>query len=147
MKIHNSVNKTPKYCDFLWKILLLCRRISITFSWNTSWATEKCPTLKCDDWNIFFLHKQSWNIFESFNFFYHHIVSMLCMGTLNLTPILENSLKNPDASFLNARYCGEWEEGVKQGQGKFTYHNGDVFTVSSSYISYNICNICHGYDS
>ena len=56
------------------------------------------------------------------------------MGTLNLTPILENSLKDPDASFLNARYCGEWEEGVKQGQGKFTYHNGDVFTVSSYII-------------
>ena len=131
---------------FLWKILLLCRRITLTFFPEYFLSHWKVPDSKLWWLKHFFFHKQSWNIFESFNFFYHHIVSMLCMGTLNLTPILENSLKDPDASFLNARYCGEWEEGVKQGQGKFTYHNGDVFTVSSSYISYNICNICHGYD-
>ena len=45
------------------------------------------------------------------------------------SPILV-ALNISDATFLNARYSGEWEEGLKQGQGKFIYHNGDVFTVS-----------------
>jgi len=41
-----------------------------------------------------------------------------------------SAIKNFWRSFLTGRYCGAWEEGVKQGQGKFTYHNGDVFSVS-----------------
>ena len=30
---------------------------------------------------------------------------------------------------LYTRYEGEWEKGLKQGKGVFTYPNGDVFTV------------------
>lgn len=30
-----------------------------------------------------------------------------------------------------SRYSGAWEKGLKQGQGEFTYNNGDVFTVSN----------------
>ena len=33
----------------------------------------------------------------------------------------------PDPS---TRYSGAWEAGLKQGEGAFTYANGDVFTVS-----------------
>ena len=33
-------------------------------------------------------------------------------------------------SILILRYEGSWEEGIKAGTGKFTYANGDVFTVS-----------------
>ena len=59
---------------------------------------------------------------------------MLCMETVKLTPhqFYVTRLNISDATFLNARYSGEWEEGVKQGKGKFIYHNGDVFTVSLS---------------
>ena len=28
------------------------------------------------------------------------------------------------------RYEGDWKEGIKEGTGKFTYANGDVFTVN-----------------
>ena len=43
---------------------------------------------------------------------------MLCMETVKLetdsSPILI-ALKISDANFMNARYTGQWEEGVKQG--------------------------------
>ena len=33
------------------------------------------------------------------------------------------------------RYEGDWKEGIKEGTGKFTYANGDVFTVNIFKIS------------
>ena len=67
-------------------------------------------------------------IVSIYSFILMWAMSMLCMKTEKLTPTL--ILENFWRLSLIVRYSGDWEEGVKQGQGKFTYHNGDVFTVS-----------------
>ena len=47
--------------------------------------------------------------------------------TANDIPQINNTNLN-QLMFYFSRYEGEWAEGIKQGNGKYTFGSGDVFT-------------------